>query len=237
MDMKRKFITFIPVYILVLAVIFILTIGGSRAVTAFTETAPLEKRHTVIIDAGHGLPDGGATSCTGVLESTINLEIALRLEDLMHLLGLDTVMIRKNEESVYTQGNSIASKKVSDLKNRVKIVNETEDCVLLSIHQNHFTESKYNGAQVFYAPSAESRELATILQNCICNTININNSRQVKKGSGIYLLEHVDCPAILIECGFLSNPQEEFLLRSEDYQKKFCCVLAACFSSYLQSAD
>lgn len=237
MDKKRKFVTFVPVYILVLAAILLLAIGGSSAVTVFTETAPLQKRGTVIIDAGHGLPDGGATSCTGVLESTINLEIALRLEDLMHLLGLDTVMIRRNEESVYTEGNSIATKKVSDLKNRVKLVNKTENCVLLSIHQNYFAESKYNGAQVFYAPNTESRELATILQNSICNTINIDNNRQVKKGSGIYLLEHVDCPAILIECGFLSNPQEEFLLRSEDYQKKFCCVLAACFSSYLQSAD
>ena len=112
-----------PLYLLVIAAFLGLTFLGDRAVTAMTETAPIERRRVFVIDAGHGGMDGGATSCTGVLESQINLEIALRLDDLMHLLGHETVMIRTTDKSVYTQGDTIAAQKVSDLKQRVKIVN------------------------------------------------------------------------------------------------------------------
>ncbi len=232
MKWRGKFLTFIPIYFVVLVALFLFSVGYNRTVTVISQTAPLENRQKFIIDAGHGYPDGGATSCTGVLESTINLEIAKRLEDLMHFLGMDTVMIRNTEESVYTQGSTIGEKKVSDLKNRVQMVNKTESGILISIHQNYFHDRKYNGAQVFYSDNADSRQLATTLQNTLVQTVNIGSRRQAKKASGIYLLDHVDCTAVLVECGFLSNPEEEFLLRSEDYQKKMCCVLATCFSTY-----
>ena len=124
--MKREnWIVFTPFYLLVVIIFLGIAHLGSETVTTLNQRQPVPRQHTIIIDAGHGGIDGGATSCTGVLESHINLEIALRLENVFHLLGYDTIMIRRTDESVYTQGNTIASQKMSDLKERVRIVNET----------------------------------------------------------------------------------------------------------------
>ena len=194
---------------------------------------PVEHGNTVIIDAGHGGVDGGATSCTGKLESAFNLEIALRLNDLMQLLGMHTAMIRTTDISVYTQGETIAAKKVSDLKERVKIVNETENALLVSIHQNTFSDGRYGGAQVFYGTKGEGQQLAEQLQNAFCATVNPGSNRRCKKAEGIYLMEHIDTTGVLIECGFLSNAEEEAKLRSADYQKKLCCVIASTVSNHL----
>lgn len=219
-----------PVYILVIAAFLGTVLLGSRAVTTMAESAPIARQRIFVIDAGHGGEDGGAASCTGVSESRINLEIALRLDDLLHLLGHETVMIRTTDKSVYTQGDSIAAKKVSDLKQRVSIVNGTENALLVSIHQNQFPDSRYSGAQVFYAPSEESRLLAENLQSAFVQTLNPGSSRKCKKAEGIYLMQHITAPGILIECGFLSNPEEEAALRNPDYQKKLCTVIAAVVS-------
>ena len=186
-----------------------------------------------VVDAGHGGVDGGATSCTGKLESAFNLEIALRLNDLMHLLGIHTEMIRTTDISVYTQGETIAAQKVSDLKERVRMVNESENALLLSIHQNTFPDSRYGGAQVFYGPEGESAQLAEALQNAFRSTVNPGSNRRSKKADGVYLMEHIDTTGVLIECGFLSNVEEEAKLRSADYQKKLCCVIASTVSNHL----
>lgn len=225
--------SFVPFYVLVFTGCLMLTIFGSRVITVMSESSPLEGRHCIVIDAGHGGVDGGATSCTGVLESAINLEIALRLNDVLRLLGYDTTMIRTTDESIYTQGETIAAKKVSDLKERVRIVNETDNPLLLSIHQNHFTDSKYSGAQVFYTSSSDSMALAKNLQAALVSSLNPGSNRQAKKVSGVYLMEHIDCTGILLECGFLSNPEEEAKLRSPEYQKKLCCVIGVAVSNYL----
>lgn len=223
----------IPVYIAVLGCLLLAAIFGSRAVTAISENAPVTGRKCIVIDAGHGGEDGGAVSCTGVYESQINLEIALRLEDLMHLLGIDTVMIRTTDRSVYTQGDTIASKKVSDLKERVRITNATENAILVSIHQNQFAESRYSGAQVFYAPANGSDMLAKALQSAFIQTLNPGSSRQTKKADGVYLMQHIECTGILVECGFLSNPTEEAKLRDAQYQQRICCVIASVCSRYI----
>lgn len=215
------------IYVLTLAGLLLAIFWGSRAVTVISERLPLRREHCFIIDAGHGGVDGGATSCTGKLESGFNLEIALRLNDLMHFLGCDTVMIRTTDTSIHIKGETIAQKKVSDLKERVRICNETENAILLSIHQNNFTESRYSGAQVFYASTEGSELLAGRLQDSFVRTLNPGSNREEKKANGIYLMEHIQCPGVLIECGFLSNPQEEARLRSSDYQKKLCCVIAS----------
>lgn len=222
-----------PLYILILSGLLLLTFVGNRAVTVISENAVIEDRKTVIIDAGHGGVDGGTTSCTGVLESQINLEIALRLDDLMHLLGMNTRMIRTSDCSIHTQGESIAAKKASDLKERVRIVNDTDNAVLISIHQNYFPDGKYSGAQVFYGQNSESKELATQLQTQLVEALNPGSRRVSKKADGIYLMEHIEHCGVLIECGFLSNPQEEALLRDAAYQKKLCCVVASVTSRYL----
>lgn len=225
--------SFVPFYVLVFTGCLMLTVFGSRVVTVMSESAPLEGRHRVIIDAGHGGVDGGATSCTGVLESAINLQIALRLDDLFHLLGYDTSMIRTTDESVYTQGDTIAEKKISDLKQRVRMINGTDNALLVSIHQNHFSDSRYSGAQVFYAQTNGSETFAKKLQSALSRSLDPGNKRQAKRSSGIYLMEHIECTGILVECGFLSNPEEEAKLRNAEYQKKLCCVIASTVSNHL----
>lgn len=222
---------------------YLLTIGavllgvhiGDRAVTVLSESLSRAGAVRIVIDPGHGGVDGGATSCTGNLESAYNLEIALRLNDLFRLLGYDTRMIRTEDISVYTKGETIAQKKVSDLKERVRIANESENTLLVSIHQNIFPDSQYSGAQVFYPATEGSKGLAESLQSAFVETLNPGSHRRAKKSSGIYLLEHIQCPGILVECGFLSNPREAALLDMPEYQQRVCCVIAAAVSSYLSN--
>ena len=217
----------------VLLFLFVIAVGGNKAITVVSERHYVKPDRYIVIDAGHGGIDGGTTSCTGVLESKINLDIALKLEDLLHLLGMHTIMIRTEDVSIYTEGESIASKKVSDLRNRVRIINETNNAVLVSIHQNYFDQQQYSGAQVFYAGTAHSENLAKSMQSIFVKVLNPGSNRQAKKANGMYLLKHINCPGVLIECGFLSNPAEESKLLSDAYQKKICCVIASALSSFL----
>lgn len=201
----------------------------AEEVSAFVRAEPV-----VVIDAGHGGEDGGASSPDGVLESGLNLEIALRVNDLMEFLGVRTQMLRETDTALYTDGCSgIAEKKVSDLKNRVKMTNDVENAVLLSIHQNYFTESKYRGAQVFYANTDGSQPLAEAVQQALREQVDPANHRQVKRSQGVYLMEHVDCPAVLVECGFLSNAAETALLRDADYQKKLSAAVCGAVLQWL----
>jgi N-acetylmuramoyl-L-alanine amidase len=151
----------------------------------------------------------------------------------MHFLGIDTYMIRSDDISVYTTGDTIAAKKISDLKERVRIVNETENAMLISIHQNYYKDSRYSGAQVFYHADAA---LAKQLQSAFVDTLNAASRRKAKKGDGMYLLQNINCPAALIECGFLSNAQEEASLRTDVYQKKICCVIGCVVSCYIYNS-
>lgn len=228
----RVFYKWVWGYILILALTLMTAQWGSDAITVVAETRPVARSGTIIIDAGHGGIDGGATSCTGVLESRFNLEICMRLNDLLNFLGHRTMMIRTEDISVYTAGQTIAQKKISDLKERVRRINETENALLLSIHQNHFPDAQYSGAQVFYADTEGSAAFAKQMQETLRKNLNPENNRLEKRCSGIYLMEHIQCPGILIECGFLSNPEEEARLRSEEYQKKLCSVIAAAVTTF-----
>ena len=218
---------------LAVAGILCIVFGGKKAVRAYSSQHVSQARYCIVLDAGHGGEDGGATSCTGVLESGINLEITLRLKDLFHLLGRETKMIRTSDVSVYTKGGTIAQKKMSDLRERVRIVNTTPRAMLISIHQNNFSDNRYSGAQVFYADTQGSEFLAKQLQSTLIASLNKDSKRACKRCDGVYLMEHITCPGILVECGFLSNPAEEAKLRSMEYQRKLCCVIAATVSSFL----
>ncbi len=231
----KKINGFFTIYFIVIIGLLLAAICGSHAATVISENAPVKDRKCIVIDAGHGGVDGGAVSCTGVLESQINLEIALKLDDLCHLLGINTKMIRTTDCSVYTQGSSIAAKKVSDLKERVRITNETENAVIVSIHQNKYVQSQYSGAQVFYAPTEGSNILAKSIQDTYTRCLNSGSNRKIKKADGVYLMQHITCPGVLVECGFLSNPEEEARLRNKSYQQKICCVIASACSGYLNA--
>lgn len=231
----RKNNRWIAVYPITILMILICVWCGSRAVTTFIENTSIPRSHCIIIDPGHGGIDGGATSCSGISESCYNLEIALRLEDLFHLLGFETKMIRREDISIYVNGKTIAQKKSSDLKERVRIANETPNALYLSIHQNYYPDSRYSGAQVFYPKTANSDNLAETIQNAFRTSLDPTNHREAKKSSGIYLMEHIQCPGVLIECGFLSNPAEEAKLRSNSYQQKLCMVISTAVSSFLSN--
>lgn len=233
--MKKKLPVIVPIYILIIFCFIGAAAAGSRAVTVMVENRPVERLNRIIIDAGHGGEDGGAVSCTGVPESGINLQIALRLDDLLHLMGHETVMVRTTDISVYTEGETLGQKKASDLKARAKLVNETENAVLVSIHQNTYSGAQYSGAQVFYAKTEGSEALAKQLQSAFVQTVNPGSKRQAKKITGLYLFEHITRPGILVECGFLTNAEEEAKLRSDAYQKKLCCVIAATISQFLNT--
>lgn len=231
--MNKKVLSFVPIYSIVILAFVLIAALGNQAVTVLSERLVTQNRHCIILDAGHGGEDGGAVSCTGVYEKKLNLEISLKLQDLFHLLGYNAKMIRSSDCSVHTSGNTIAARKASDLKNRVNFVNQTKNAVLLSIHQNHYPDSIYNGAQMFYANTPSSENLAKKLQESFVQHLNNGSNRAAKKAEGIYIMKHVDKPAVLVECGFLSNPTEEAMLCSDTYQKKIGIVIATTVSQFL----
>lgn len=193
------------------------------------EPSVVQRTGPLVLDAGHGGEDGGAVSLTGVPESQINLAIVLKLRDVLGLYGVDPILLRETDVSLHDgDAGTLREKKRSDLKNRVAAVEEVEGGILLSVHQNTYPNSRYHGTHVFYAPTEGSQALAERFQNSIKAALQPDNQRAVKQiPDTVYIMNHVTCPAVLIECGFLTNPEEEALLRDEDYQRKLSAVIAA----------
>ena len=188
----------------------------------------------LVLDAGHGGEDGGAVSLTGVPESQINLAIVLDMRDILGLYGVEPLLLREEDISLHdSSAATLRAKKRSDLKNRVAAVEELENAILVSIHQNTYTSSRYHGTQIFYAPTEGSRALAEYVREKVQERLQPDNQRAVKQiPDSVYLMNHITCPAILIECGFLTNPEEEAKLRDEDYQKQLAVVIAgACLTA------
>ncbi len=207
-------------------------------VTAFQKTAPAFAQSdsvTVVIDAGHGGEDGGASSRSGIQESELNLQIARITNDLLRFAGVRTQMIRTQDISVYTSGGSIQEKKISDLKARVQMVETTPGAILLSIHQNFFPEAKYHGAQVFYAKTPGSEDLAKLTQAYLRTCADPENRRRCKPSESVYLMEKVSCTAILVECGFLSNEPEAERLTQKPYQQTLSGAVCAALCTYLSA--
>lgn len=211
---------------LAVAIAFSGVLSGVRIVERLEAAAVYNPPVTVVIDAGHGGEDGGAVSVSGALESHINLEISQRLDDILTFAGVQTVMVRESDTAIYDMSaKTISEKKVSDLKNRVKLVNETPDALLVSIHQNLFPDGKYSGAQVFYANTNGSKELAEYTQQSLIQLVDSQNRRQIKPADKVYLMNHIRCTGILVECGFLSNQQEDLKLQDAAYQKKLALAI------------
>ena len=228
----RRIITLSGAYAGVLALIILISYCFSESISVAVGIAPPNRKTCFIIDAGHGGEDGGAVSCSGTKESEFNLNIALRLNDLLHLLGYKTIMIRTTDISVYTEGVTLAAKKFSDLKERLRVVNSTENAVLISIHQNYFHDSQYSGAQVFYGKAPESQILAKNLQRSLIFTLGQQSNRGIKAADSIYLMNKAQCTAVLVECGFLSNQHEEYLLKQAYYQKRIVSAIATELAKY-----
>jgi len=188
----------------------------------------------LILDAGHGGEDGGAVSYSGAAESNVNLQIVLRLDQIMGFYGVAPVLTRDGDYAIYSEGmDTLRKKKVSDIRNRVALIEGYPQATLISIHQNSYQDPKYTGAQVFYAPTESSRPFAEYLQKCLAAGLEPDNQRVATKiPSSVYLMNHISCRAVLVECGFLSNPSEDQLLQSETYQKKLAAVIAAAYFTY-----
>ena len=184
---------------------------------------------TLVLDAGHGGFDGGAVGISGTTEQDINLSIAQKTEALANFLGIPTQMTRSDSEALdYDPEKTIRQNKIADIKARERVVEKTPDPILISIHLNKFQDSQYSGAQVFYSRNhADSQVLANALQDSLRTGLDPENQRKEKAASqAIYLMKNSTCPAVIVECGFLSNPAEEKLLGQEMYHKRIAvCIL------------
>lgn len=189
--------------------------------TISTVSLPVSGK-TIVLDAGHGYPDKGAENSAGVSESSINLAITKKLQALLEQSGCNVILTRSDENGIYDlNSNTIREKKVSDIKNRVKIGNESSADVFISIHLNKIPQSQYYGWQTFFKQNNEkSEQLAKSIQGELNSSIQRENKREALKISGKYIVEHVEIPTVIVECGFLSNPEEQNLLKEDYYQNK-----------------
>ena len=221
---------------LLLAVVSLLSLAERprAAIPAFSYDA-LPTREVVIIDAGHGGSDGGAVSTDGTPESGINLAVALRLRDFLALTGCQTVLTRTGEASLADpDSGTLRKEKVSDTKNRVTRINSVANGFLISIHQNTLPgHPNVHGAQVFYGKLPDSDTRAAAIQQTLNDTVNPGNEKVSKPiGSDIYIMAHAECPAVLIECGFLSNSSETALLLKPEYQTKLAAAIGCGYLQY-----
>ena len=183
-----------------------------------------EKDFLVAIDPGHGGRDPGKVGAEGQLEKEINLKIALKLKEYLEASDVDVLLTRTKDEGLYGEGDS--SKKMADMEARCRMINEARPDAVISIHQNSYQDEAVNGGQVFYCgTSREGKELAEILQKRFDYVLGEENRRSQKANDSYYLLLHVNAPAVIVECGFLSNPQEARKLESEAYQDRLAWTL------------
>lgn len=215
--------------------IFTLTMYNGDITDAVLLTDGEEKKTVcIVIDPGHGGMDGGAVSDCGILEKDVNLQISKRLYAFLQTLGIPCKITRVDDVSL--DGGVTKQRKLHDLKNRVLFAKSTDGCVLLSIHQNKFLQKKYSGLQVYYSKNdPSSKVFADIIQSTVKEYLQNDNERQTKKATGsIYLLDNLSCPAVLAECGFLSNDIEAKKLNDSSYQKQLSLVLSCAVVRFLQ---
>ena len=177
---------------------------------------------TIVIDAGHGVPDEGAESSRGTTEAETNLKIALKLQNLLEQSGCTVILTRSDENAIYDiESKTLKQKKISDIKNRVKIGNESSADIFVSIHLNKIPQPQYDGWQTFYnKDSEEGQKLAVSIQKNLNEAIQKENNRVAKSIENIYIVNHVEIPISIVECGFLSNPEEEKQLLEDGYQDR-----------------
>lgn len=221
--LKKKNLIFIGSLIIVTVFTYIFTgyITNNKDNSISTSSLPVTNK-VIVIDAGHGIPDEGAESSNGTTEAETNLKIALKLQTLLEQSGATVILTRSDENAIYDlDSKTLREKKVSDIHNRVKIGNESSADIFVSIHLNKIPQSQYYGWQTFYRDGDEkSSKLAKSIQTNLNESIQKENKRVSMKIDNIYIVKHVEIPISIVECGFLSNPEEEKLLLQNDYQDK-----------------
>lgn len=214
---------------IVLILVFVLVFSTSFAVFS-RPVAVVKNGKTVVVDAGHGGIDGGVVGVnTGTKESDVNLAISRCLRQFLYMAGYEVVMTRSNSEGLYSSGDS--NKKLSDMNRRREIIEQARPDLVVSVHQNWYVRPSVRGAQVFYAPKSEQgAEIAAKAQRVVNRALNCN--RNPMKGD-YYILQCTEYPSILIECGFMSNPEEEAMLVSADYQERAAYAIFSAIETIL----
>lgn len=204
--------------------------------TVETTTTPISGR-TIVLDAGHGVPDEGAQSSNGTTEAQTNLKITLKLQNLLEQSGCKVVLTRSDENAIYSlDANTLREKKISDIHNRVKIGNESSADIFVSIHLNKIPQPQYWGWQCFYNSKNESSiNLAKKIQANLNNSIQKENTRVTMKLDTVYIMKHVEIPITIVECGFLSNPEEEKQLLEDEYQNRLAWGIYTGIMDYFSS--
>jgi N-acetylmuramoyl-L-alanine amidase len=206
----------------------------AQAVSGAVSTSP--ERQIIVIDAGHGGADGGGVSVNGVPEKGMNLDISLTLSDMLNLMGYETVLTRTEDISIHDDDvTGLKNQKLSDMKNRLELFN-TEGAVCISIHQNRYTDSVYSGAQMFYySENADGARLAECLRSRICGYLQPDNKRETKPvDDELYLLYNCKNPAVMAECGFISNPEESAKLETAEYRSQVAFSLMCGLNDFIR---
>lgn len=191
------------------------------------------RKNLVIVDCGHGGDDPGKVGVNDVLEKDLNLEIGKRVEKKLKKKGYEVIMTREKDEDLAEEGSH--NKKVQDMKARVALVNESAPGIAISIHQNSYSDASVHGSQVFYYEhSSEGKEAAAIMQEALL-AVDPDNTRQSKSNDTYYFLKRTEVPTIIVECGFLSNPEEAAMLSDEEYQEKLAEAIVSGTEKYLES--
>lgn len=215
--------------ILVLICACVLARKGSVYVTGRQVT---EQKKCIVIDVGHGGFDSGKIGVHGELEKDINLQIALKLKEILEADGISIIMTREDDKGLYDE--NAANKKVQDLQRRCELINDEKPSLTISIHQNSYTSPEIKGAQVFYyTTSVESKKLAEIIQASLIQHADPENHRDAKSNDSYYILKKTTSPIVIVECGFLSNPEEAEKLSDEVYQKKIATAIQSGVYEYL----
>ena len=200
-----------------------------------SEDAEAQPSLTIVIDAGHGGEDGGCEG-NGLIEKDLNLDISMRLASLLRDAKINVVMTRETDILLYDPTSDYeGKKKAQDVRKRLQIANEQQNAVLVSIHMNYFAQTQYSGLQVWYGENdARSRILANLIQSNVKSELQPNNKRNIKKStSSIFLLHNADFPAVLVECGFLSNPDEARALGDAEYRQKLAEIIFKSIMTYI----
>lgn len=222
---------------LVFILIFLFLLIKESMYTSSIQNAQADEKITVVLDAGHGGEDGGAIGVTGVYEKDLNLSITLKIGEHLKAQGINVIYTRTEDILLYDRNTDYKNRKKSlDLAARVKIASEIPNCMFVSIHMNSFSQSKYSGLQVYYSKNnSNSYLLAKGVQSRIKNELQPQNSRKITEAtSRIYLLDQLECPAVLIECGFISNYEECRLLTTEIYQNQLAKCISDEIANYVE---
>lgn len=215
------------------------TVGYINESTKSVVTSALPSSgRVIVIDAGHGYPDGGAVGESGVLEKDLNLSIAIKLQKLLEKGGAHVLLTRADDNAVVDNlKEKIREIKRKDLNTRRNFKNDTECDAFVSIHMNKFSDSRYSGAQVFYAKEpTESKLLSESIQSKLKEMVNPNNNRVAKTTDGtIFILKDSKVPSVIVECGFLSNSEEEALLKTDEYQDKIAFAIYSGILEYFST--